>query len=53
MILMAAPASSSMSVLRVSCPGMGFTITIGVAVAMDSAVVRPPGLDTMRSVAIR
>lgn len=39
---MAAPASNSMSVLRVSCPGMGFTITMGVPVAMLSAVINPP-----------
>src|SRR6185503_415295 len=44
--LMAAPFSSRKSLLRLSCPGIGLTITIAAPRANTSDVVSPPGLDT-------
>lgn len=43
--------SSRKSLLRLSCPGIGFTTTIAAPRAKASEVVRPPGLETTTSAA--
>ena len=49
--LMAAPFSSRKSLLRLSWPGIGLTITMAAPRASVSDVVSPPGFDTTRSAA--